>query len=153
MHHLTKHNIWFIMIWFNLDWLGLVRIWHSSAQPFIICPVFLLQHIFFIRRSHPPRWPPWRCNIPNLDQSEAELGWQHRQKPKQKDRNTEILTLWRPRPARQRPWKSGLELVTSSKYYIHYQTEFVHPMKSLMGLTQLKSSFSLLCCYNIFLFI
>ena len=38
-------------IWFNLKW-------HSSAQPFIIGLVFLLQQISCLRRAHQPRWPP-----------------------------------------------------------------------------------------------
>ena len=37
-----------LLVWF--------RVWHSSAQPLIICAVFLLQPILgCLRRAHPPQ--------------------------------------------------------------------------------------------------
>ena len=50
---------------------GGVRVWHSSAQPFLIHLIFLMQYTCWLCRAHQPQWPPQRCNTPSFDQSEA----------------------------------------------------------------------------------
>ena len=53
----------FFLVWF--------RLWHSSAQPFINCLVFLLQLILGVLcRVYPHQLPPRQCIIPTFDQSE-----------------------------------------------------------------------------------